>query len=329
LLTNGGGKHESERVKDLSERLSVPLDTSLFVQSHTPFSELGDREQLKQKCILVVGGDGPKCRAVAQEYGFENVVTPGDIYAAHPEIWPFSRNFGDYYSSFAKPLPRPINPASPKESLKIDAVFVYNDPRDWGLDIQLILDVLLSKQGILGTLSAMNGQPSLPNYGYGQDGQPPLYFSNPDLLWASKYNLPRLGQGAFRASLFGAWKAVTSLTNPEKEVAMNDVVIGKPYTPTYAFAERQLTRHRDELFGGKAPPLETVYMVGDNPESDIRGANSYVSEQGVKWVSILTKTGVFNGDEHTIAEASRRPKHIVQSVADAVALGIRQQHGMA
>lgn len=46
-----------------------------------------------------------------------------------------------------------MDPASPSTSLRIDAVFVYNDPRDWGLDAQIIKDVLLSERGILGTFS--------------------------------------------------------------------------------------------------------------------------------------------------------------------------------
>lgn len=71
LLTNGGGKHESERVSELSERLQIPLNIGLFVQSHTPFAELvhgnAEQEALKDKCILVCGGDGDKCRRVAEK----------------------------------------------------------------------------------------------------------------------------------------------------------------------------------------------------------------------------------------------------------------------
>lgn len=323
LLTNGGGKHESERVADLSQRLSLPLDESLFVQSHTPFRDLGDQNNLKDKCVLICGGDGPKCRAVAEAYGYTNVVTPGDIYAAHPELWPFSRNFTDFYRSWARPLPRPVNPASPKNSLKIDAVFVYNDPRDWGLDIQLILDVLLSREGILGTHSPKNGNPDLPNYGFLQDGQPPLYFSNPDILWAAKYKLPRLGQGGFHAALQGVWKAVTGLHNPEQTPTMNDTVIGKPFKMTYDFAERQLMQYREDLFGDRAPALKTVYMVGDNPESDIRGANEFKSPTGVDWVSMLTRTGVYDGG--AIVGENRVPRYIVKDVADAVGMALRRE----
>lgn len=50
---------------ELSEKLSVPLSTSNFLQSHTPFAAM---EQYKEKTVLVCGGDGAKCRDVAEKY---------------------------------------------------------------------------------------------------------------------------------------------------------------------------------------------------------------------------------------------------------------------
>ena len=298
----------------------------MFIQSHTPFAELIHGENsLRDKCILVVGGEHGRCRDVAEMYGFTNVVTPGDIYAAHPEIWPFSGPFkDDYYSSFARPLPKPINPSSPEESLKIDAVFVYNDPRDWGLDLQVVLDVMLSRGGIMGTYSLKNGDPSLPNCGYLQDGQPPLYFSNPDLLWAADYHLSRLGQGGFRESLEGLWRAITS-GRSQGTPELYKRVIGKPYRETYSFAEKRLLRHRDALIGENNPTrLKKVYMVGDNPESDIRGANNYKSPLGIEWVSLLTRTGVYRDrDGH---KPTWEPRAIVDDVREAVTYALKDSN---
>jgi HAD superfamily hydrolase (TIGR01456 family) len=230
-------------------------------------------------------------------YGFKNVVTPADIFMANPSIWPFSKNFKDYYKTFARPLPKSLDPTDPTKGLKIDAIFVFNDPRDWALDTQVIMDFLLSSNGIMGTLSEKNGRSDLPNHGYQQDGQPHLYFSNPDLWWAAAYHLPRLGQGGFREALEGVWAATTG--GPSKGIELKKTVIGKPHQPTYEFAERQLLRNRARTFGDTTdlPPLQRVYMVGDNPESDIRGANSYRSEVGSSWQSILVRTGVYSGGE--------------------------------
>ncbi|KAL1630706.1 hypothetical protein SLS54_000577 [Diplodia seriata] len=310
LLTNGGGKHESERVAEISEKLSLPLSTSNFLQSHTPFAGM---DHYKDKTVLVCGGDGAKCRDVAEKYGYKTVVTPGDIYAAYPEIWPFSKNFLDYYRSFARPLPRPIDAANPSASLKIDAVFVYNDPRDWGLDAAIILDVLLSHQGIMGTISPKNGDRSLPNRGYLQDGQPPLYYSNPDLWWAAKYHLSRLGQGGFREAMEGIWAAVTG--GDRQGVELKKEVFGKPFRPTYEYAENLLNSYRSEMFAGtKLEPLKRVYMVGDNPESDIRGANMYESPLGTDWKSVLVQTGVYQAG----SEPAWKPTTIVKDVYEAV-----------
>jgi HAD superfamily hydrolase (TIGR01450 family) len=72
LLTNGGGKHETERVADISEKLNVPLDPSVIIQSHSPFAELvkgtPEQEALENKCVLVAGGDSDSCRKVAERY---------------------------------------------------------------------------------------------------------------------------------------------------------------------------------------------------------------------------------------------------------------------
>ncbi|KAE8148721.1 aspartyl-tRNA synthetase [Aspergillus avenaceus] len=302
LLTNGGGKHETERVAEISEKLQVPLDHSVIVQSHSPFAELvrgpDEASALENKCVLVVGGDGGRCRQVAERYGFKNVITPGDIMMANPTVWPFANAFKSYYENFARPLPNPKDPKDPTKGLKVDAIFVYNDPRDWALDAQIIMDFLLSSQGVLGTLSDKNGQTDLPNRGYQQDGQPPLYFSNPDLWWAAAYHLPRLGQGGFREALEGVWAATTG--GPSKGVELKKTLIGKPYQGTYEFAEHQLLRNRSRVFGTEANiPLRNVYMIGDNPESDIQGANTYRSPHGSQWHSLLVRTGVYGGGEPT------------------------------
>jgi len=48
---------------------------------------------------------------------------------------------------------------------------------------------------------------------------------------------------------------------------------GKPHRATYDFAQRMLERHLKEVRGVDPVDGMDVYMVGDNPESDIAGAN--------------------------------------------------------
>ncbi|PYH95552.1 aspartyl-tRNA synthetase [Aspergillus ellipticus CBS 707.79] len=306
LLTNGGGTHETERMEELSDKLKHDLSLDQIVQSHTPFAELvrGPDEQsaLGDKCVLVVGGHADNCRKVAERYGFKKVVTPADVFMANPSIWPYKsdRKMHDFATKSLEPLwgsQEPVDRNDLSRGLKIDAIFVYNDPRDWSLDAQIIIDLLLSSRGVVGTLSEKNGQVGLPNRGFQQDDQPHLYFSNPDLWWPAAYHLPRFGQGGFREALEGIWAAVTG--GPNKGVELKKTVIGKPHQGTYEFAENQLLRIRSKMFSEAASPLKNVYMIGDNPESDICGANSYRSAHGTKWHSALVRTGVYNGGKPT------------------------------
>ncbi|PBP15530.1 HAD-superfamily hydrolase, partial [Diplocarpon rosae] len=323
LLTNGGGKLERERVQELSEKLEISLSEDNFVQSHTPFKDLldgsGARKGLRDSTILVTGGDGDKCRRVAESYGFKHVVTPADIITAEPDIWPFSQEFSEYYKSTARPLPNSLDPSKAADPLKIDAIFVFNDPRDWALDIQIIIDLLMSKQGILGTYSVMNGDTTLADNGWQKDGTPKLYFSNPDLLWAAAYPIPRFGQGAFQAALTGVWRQATS------QPKLHCVTIGKPYRASYRYAEKVLNKYRTELLSGSSKtevsPLLKVFMIGDNPESDIRGSNAYDSKSKSVWSSILVKTGVYQ--DGTVP--SYKPDVIVDDVLEGVKWALKER----
>ncbi|GKV28576.1 hypothetical protein SLEP1_g37602 [Rubroshorea leprosula] len=58
-------------------------------------------------------------------------------------------------------------------------------------------------------------------------------------------------------------------------------------------------------------PFKTLYMIGDNPAVDIKGAR----QAGSPWFSILTRTGVFRGDSnHTEYPADL----VVDTVEEAV-----------
>lgn len=213
-----------------------------------------------------------------------------------------------------------------EDALKIDAIFVFNDPRDWALDSQIIMDLMMSEGGVLGSLSHKNGANAAPNGGWQQHEQPALYFSNPDVFWATTYHQPRLGQGAFQAALAGIWHKITD------GQMLQSKTIGKPFRETYEYAERVLNSHRQEVLvrgghGGETlPELCHVYMVGDNPESDIRGANEYQSPLGTYWQSVLVRTGVWRPSPgKTTGPVRYEPKIIVDDVKAAVQWAMEQE----
>jgi len=83
---------------------------------------------------------------------------------------------------------------------------------------------------------------------------------------------------------------------------------------------RLLKQWRKETHHIDAPP-ETVYFVGDTPESDIRGTNDYDEESDQHWYSILVRTGVFKAG----TKPKYTPKATVDNVLEAVKHGIERE----
>ena len=85
-----------------------------------------------------------------------------------------------------------------------------------------------------------------------------------------------------------------------------------------------LLKFREQSFGkdiGQRVPLKKVYMIGDNPESDIMGANDYKSLVDAEWKSLLTRTGVFAAREGE--EPSVKPTRVVDNVREGVRWALR------
>jgi HAD superfamily hydrolase (TIGR01456 family) len=296
LLTNGGGITEAERVARLSEYLKTDIHASQFVQSHTPFKLHAAQQKFKN--VLVCGGVNDACRHVALEYGFPHVTIPFDILAQDETVWPYHK-----LTREERACTRPLS------SDPIDAIYVYHDPRDWGLDSQIALDILLSEGGRIGS-RANHASPEKPNPTFKQ--AVPLFFSNPDLLWSNLYPNPRLGQGAFQILLQGLYKAVTGMT-------LHSTIIGKPSKFTYDYATKVLKAHQERLKPHLPAEQTTVYMVGDNKLSDIAGANAH------KWTSILVQSGVFRGTVEEGKSGDIPADYVVKDVNDAVKLVLSKE----
>lgn len=266
--------------------------------------------------------------ADGSRYGFKRAITPADLIHANSNLYPFDNLKDSLHAEFrdlpdgksASAVTDPYSKDLGDSAVKIDQILVWNDPRDWSLDIQVIHDLLVSHKGYLGTLSDKNGNRTLPNNGWQQDGQPELWISNLDLVWKTEYPVNRFGTGAFLEALRGVWSAVTN----GAELQYN--ALGKPSQFTYDYAHTRLLQYYSGVREGKkeATPLKRVYMIGDNPESDIRGANEFCPEDGTEWVSILVRTGVW---QETVAEREPRfrPRVIVDDVVDAIVWALRNE----
>ncbi|KAM0276955.1 hypothetical protein ACHAQH_006240 [Verticillium albo-atrum] len=332
FLTNGGGLTEKAHVEKLRIKLGLEmLDEEQFVQSHTPYRQL--LPEYGEKTILVLGGHSNNVRDLAHAYGFKKVVTSSDLYTEHEHVHPFPEMTRDHHRrhgrkhDVTRSSSNSSNSSNSSESdesgdglPRIHAILVWNSPRDWCLDLQVIIDLLLSAGGIPGTRSKKNGDMTLPNDGYLQDDQPKLFFSNPDFEWATQHEHPRLAQGAFREALSGLWAYKT-----KGQARLDFSIVGKPTEATYVYGEKTLKAWNDRLNGqktmGPAYDIKTVFMVGDNPESDIVGANSFQSRIGYRWESILVESGVHVAG----TEPMHPPTHISKDVKSAVEWAL--QHG--
>lgn len=327
MLTNSGGHPEDIHSKRVSERLGTEIQEDQFVQSHTPFKLVIDN--YKNQWVLVLGGSKDQIKKLGAAYGLdpEKILTTSDIQKQHPLINPFPELTLAHHSMYGQ-----IREKFTAED-RIAAVFVFSSPRDWCLDIQICLDLLLSKGGVLGTRSAKNGDKSLPNHGYQQDGQPRLYFCNPDLEWATQYRLPRLAQGGFRAALEGVWLSAT-----KGQARLQAWTCGKPTSTTYRYAERVMEKNHgrgvpdadgdadadaDADAGAGASKLRRVYMIGDNPKSDICGALIADEESHLEWRSVLVETGVYKAG--TVPEY--QPTVVKENVLEAVKWVLREEMG--
>lgn len=285
LLTNGGGVSESRRIEFISGQLGIDLSPLQIVQSHTPMKALAQNHQYDR--VLVIGP--ATAREAAVEYGFKDVVMPVDIVKNNPAVSPHHRYTREELASGQDvDLSKPIG-----------AILVFNDPRDMNSDLQIVMDMLNSQDGIIGTMRNVNKiqEPQNPAV--------PIIFSNNDLLWANDYPLPRFGQGAFRITIENLYRQINRLQPHENLVS---TILGKPYKIQYDYAHHVLIdwrkklqagsqvahqlQHQDQILPpiGQSPensPFDKIYMVGDNPESDIIGANSN------GWESILLRTGVY------------------------------------
>ena len=138
--------------------------------------------------------------------------------------------------------------------------------------IQVLYDILSSKDG------SIRGPRRDPN----EPQSVTLITLNPDLFYASSHPMQRLGPAVENTMISSVMKQSMGLDVKFEEY-------GKPKTFNYDFAERTLQKRamRQRI------KISNYYMIGDNPRSDIAGANA----KG--WVSILVRTGVFDANAKT------------------------------
>lgn len=298
FLTNGGGIPESKRAAELSRLLGVNVMTSQVIQGHSPFKQLAKR--FENELIVAVGKGEPD--AVMSEYGFKKVLSIDEYASYFENIDPLAQ-----FKSWSKLRSRNEGCFSDDQTMikdpcsqRVRAVFIVSDSVDWSRDIQVLCDIL-STGGLPGREIST---------------QPPLYFANDDLSYQGLFPTERLGMGAFRIAL-------ESVFNKINATSLEYTSYGKPNPSVFRNAENVLMEVAPSSSTMKHPisaqqSFKTLYMIGDNPAVDIKGAK----QAGHPWFSILTRTGVFKGEKnHALYSADL----VVDTVEEAVDYILRKE----
>jgi HAD superfamily hydrolase (TIGR01456 family) len=226
LLTNGGGIPESIKANELSKKIGIDLLPSQVILCHSPFQDLV--EDYHDSPVLILGK--PDCLEVARSYGFTNPIGSHEYYDRCPGILPVKPH-SSHIVNDVQFFP------------EICAVFVFHDPVDWTLDMQILSDVLVDHSQIP------------------KKQKIPMYASNADIVYATEYPFPRFTQGAFVESF-------RHLFQLYHQIPLSVTYFGKPFDIQYKYAEKYLVEEANRL--DLERPAQ-FFGVGDNPKSDIKG----------------------------------------------------------
>ncbi|ETL27367.1 TIGR01456 family HAD hydrolase [Phytophthora nicotianae] len=278
IMTNGGGYPEDKKARQIEQILGggVSVPTERMCMSHTPMRELAHKH--RDELVLAVGKDCAEIRKVMANYGFNHVVTVDQLHRHFPPMYPDVK------------VQDPLNHDGRFDSQPFAAIFVLIDPIYWGRELQITMDVLCSPNGLLG-------QRTVEGDGKGERQHIPLYSACSDFQYVGEFHLPRYGAGAFHAVLEDLFTRTTGHK-------LEKTLFGKPQRTSFEFAETLIDAQHEDV--------ERIYMVGDNPKTDIRGAN----EAGGRWKSVLTLTGMHVGPEN---HEEHPAYEVVDDVAQALA----------
>ncbi|GAA0151937.1 hypothetical protein Leryth_014441 [Lithospermum erythrorhizon] len=296
FLTNGGGVPEPKRATELTKLLGVNIKPLQVILGHTPFKQLVKR--FGNQLVIALGKGEPA--AVMSEYGFKNVLSMDEYASCFENIDPLEQykkwKIDDHKSGSSILTSLRNDPFSHQ----VQAVFILSDPVDWSRDIQVLCDILRT-----------GGRP-----GKETSHQPPLYFASDDLAYQALFPSERLGMGAFRIAL----EAIFNSIHPNN---LEYTSYGKPQPLVFKNAETvlkqiALTARASSQRDGEDCSFKRLYMIGDNPYVDIKGAR----QAGHPWFSILTRTGVFKGKQNHVEHPADM---VVDTVEEAVDFILRKE----
>jgi HAD superfamily hydrolase (TIGR01456 family) len=319
FVTNSGNQLTRKKAQWLSKLLEIEVPPKHMVCSHDPLRAF---DKCHGKNVLVTGQGNVK--EVAECIGFKRVTTVEDVLKVFPMLDAIDTSRRD---SRRIPVDAEFSP--------IETVVLLGEPVRWETNLQLLLDILLT-----------NGDPRNVRSDY-PDPHIPVMACNMDLQWRFTAEIPRFGHGVFLLCLESAYRKISGRD------LQYVVMVGKPSVVTYKYAlslimeqARRLEAHRD---------IRTLYMIGDNINTDILGANLFddhltKGEMDVHYDpssdpaslvrrchSVLVNTGVSTEELLDVQIAHvhrdflhydrqhRQPTHVVHDFYDAIQLIFKKE----
>ena len=142
--------HEERKAKHINEILNLPdgfqISSEQMVLSHTPFKEMA--HLYHDTNVLIVGGYD--CLSVAQSYGFKKAIHVSDYHRKYPFVYSIFPPRDFTKEDFIRMKEMYSFTIDPED--KIGAVLFMYESEHLGRDLQIVLDLVLTKDGIPGKL---------------------------------------------------------------------------------------------------------------------------------------------------------------------------------
>lgn len=295
IVTNGCGDTEKAKAYQFSRNIGLPKKYELkekeVILSHTPM-KIPLRKASKEdfhKFPLIVGHG--KMHDIMKSYGIKRYITDIEYATIFSHIIP---------ANWARPLFKDKKKARTikervQRRLKVDlshplcinSIFQVADVLRWEIPLQLCCDILISKDGVPGTERSSDEEQKIM-----------YHIANADMDYMDIFTLPRFCGGSFFLSMNHLYKMKYG-----KDIKL--LVYGKPSKLVFDYA-RKSTGIKN---------VSNCYMIGDNPNVDIKGANN----AGI--FSILVRTGMFKGEN----DKDNPAKKVVDNCYDALKFILKKE----
>lgn len=306
MFFTNGTYSSADLVGNLKKLFDLPFTRDHVVVAPSPCSSL---TEFHDKRVLVVCQDDSI--GLINELGFHDFITIDDLADLFPDL-----DFVDHKKR-KQLLTKQITPEMKKaqeEFRPIELILILGEPVNWECSLQLLIDVLMT-----------NGDPR-DKFKFVPEPHLPIIACNKDVTFKGSAMLPRFGNGAFLECLEALYMKIT------KKKLIYEEIMGKPYLIQYRYAAEQIQK-----LSPNGEKIDKFYIIGDNPEVDIKGANVFldylnnenpknnlyhrhhhhtkqnrVSIQPVE--SILVCTGVYNPQNDLLFHVRKLFAHQNQSV---------------